>query len=219
MTLFLWIAVFAFNSLALDLPCGIPFGLRNSTLQSLQAIQEGSIDPGAFGTATLFWTKYGPKPWPRGSDNKITIPYCYKDANSRSRLLGTIEFAAAKWKEALGGVASKRAGHGIVFKEAVENGVPLYCFSPRASNGHNWNDKIPFETVYLDWSDQRSGVGATVGLIEDEEDPEPWPMGLLAGPGAAPIDYVHELGHILGMAHEHQRADRESTYFISLMVF
>jgi hypothetical protein len=210
-----WIVALASFSLALDLPCGIPFSMRNSTREALKAIEGPNFDPGALGTATLFGNgeESAPKAWIRDRNNKVPIPFCYRDENSRSWLKPGIDSAIKMWYDALGGEASKDSGHAIYFQETEKQGGPLYC-----GDNDDWNTEVSFETVAIEYSPAYyGGASATIGMIVNDEDPEPGEMILKAGSHLRTEQLTHELAHLLGMVHEHSREDRKMMRFLLLI--
>lgn len=197
-----------------DLPCGVAFSVRNSTRNLLAALRDPTIDPGALGAADVFGSNAGPgpKPWLRGSNLLVTIPYCYREPYERASLAWRVEEAIKIWENALGGQASKDTGHAVVFKETTDQGRPLYCYDLGASNRFKWNDDIPYETVSVEAVSSPVFIAsATIGFLSDPQQPEPWEMFMRVGHFASSVDVAHELGHVLGMAHEHQRLDRQSS--------
>jgi hypothetical protein len=126
-------ALFGTTTLASYLPCGLPHPLNyNIRTQILEGIEPDlplyDQDSIASGVSTAFGNTNGPIPWPRDKKNLITIPYCYAREYDKTNVRTILEPAISSWEKALGGKASKDAGHGIVFKEVKDDdGKSIYC--------------------------------------------------------------------------------------------
>ncbi|KAF2009551.1 hypothetical protein BU24DRAFT_78049 [Aaosphaeria arxii CBS 175.79] len=209
--LLLWLSALA-N--AIELGCGIPFPMDNGTLSELEALANNSnMDPGSLGSASMFGhnDQYAPKLWPRDpATGRVVINYCYYDHISRGMIAPSqlIEAAIELWMRALGGPASQATRHGIVFKERQYNGYPLYCYEH--GSWENWNHLIPLDTLVIRHvTNAQLAARATVGYY-NMNPPHAWKMQMQIGLRAEPTVVVHELGHVFGMVHEHQRVDRDT---------
>ncbi|ORY18222.1 hypothetical protein BCR34DRAFT_660460 [Clohesyomyces aquaticus] len=143
------------------------------------------------------------QPWPRGSDGLVTIEYCFDNDQIEEKRESVIKTGLETWMEALGGRASPETGHALKFQHQTD----YYC----SINGQ-WNPRVPKNTLQLKWLQGpllgENGGRASVGFI-----PQSGPNGgnnyIEVSPNAIVELLVHEIGHVLGMGHEHQRADRD----------
>ncbi|CAI9637377.1 unnamed protein product [Alternaria burnsii] len=111
-----------------------------------------------------------------------------------------------KWIEYLGGTAGKDSGHAISFKERLNSeGKPMYCTTVKKYRD-GWNAGIPYDTVAIKFMDG-GGWGASVGLTQNGK---PWQDLVKLSDGFTLGAVLHELGHVLGQAHEHNREDRDT---------
>lgn len=217
--LLLYVALFVIGSSAAGapelpsyLPCGVPFGLRNETRQTITALQAGEIDPGSLATTDIFLGKdVGPEPWPRGMGDYARIWYCFRTPQDRAALHDKFEAGLALWSKALGGWAPG-SRHAIRWEERLQASQPLYCHDEKAKNGFEWNEQIPYETIAVMAHENPVAIAsATIGYIVNEDDPEPWEMIMRVGQQADDAAIAHEQGHLMGLAHEHQAPNRERT--------
>ncbi|ORY14559.1 hypothetical protein BCR34DRAFT_228307 [Clohesyomyces aquaticus] len=181
------------------------------------------LSPGGLGSADIFddstkLSLYG-KPWDRAEEHKVLIRYCYRNPTIRSSVQTFIEGGINKWKTALG-ERSEEKGHAVAFEEAMEPGTepdteqPAYCAKAGASIDEyyddDWNPKVPFDTLVINEVTGNTGSSSTIGLGQESK---PWQnildVGLYWNYVDRALTTAHELGHVLGMAHEHQRTDRK----------
>jgi hypothetical protein len=177
--------------------CGSPYPLTyNITTQilsgqdpDLSIYSTSSLTP-ATGVSTAFGNAGGPIPWPRDSQNLITIPYCYARDYDKADVQAIFESSISKWETALGGKASKDAGHGIVFKEVKDsNGNSIYC--KKRDEHDQWDPRVGFDTVAI-VSTRGSGWYATLGLTRYEPSAA-WQMQLGVSNGVDEKSCMHEV--------------------------
>lgn len=163
-------AALASTALATYPLCGFEYPMNYN--MTAHIIDGTSPDPEIvqLGVATAFGNPGGPIPWPRDSHNLITIPYCYARQWDRHHVQEIFERGINEWYAALGGKASKQSGHGIVFKERVDDkGQPLTC--RKAGGVVDWNPDVPYDTLAVVWTAGK--WGATLGLMR-QDPPGPW---------------------------------------------
>ncbi|KAF2870076.1 hypothetical protein BDV95DRAFT_496467 [Massariosphaeria phaeospora] len=127
------------------LPCGIPWPVAPN-------FAKAAVDnPGSNGVATIFGNNNGPRPWARNRNNLFVIRYCYAREYDRQNVQGTVEWSINNWYHHLGGPASKKSGHGIVFQEALNSAnQPFYCYKKGAPN--DWNLNVQYNTVVIEYT-------------------------------------------------------------------
>ncbi|KAL1610470.1 hypothetical protein SLS60_002138 [Paraconiothyrium brasiliense] len=153
------------------------------------------------------------------------IPYCFVDKRSYEKIGETCKFADAIeiWKNGLGGTASREHHHSLVIKKP-ENPED-YCCTEYEYGPENrlieegdlhceWNaEKYPKDALAIHWLDDIKLNGraaqAQLGYTAEEHDAEAGRHWMHVGDSASAANIAHELGHVLGMSHEHQRWDRD----------
>ncbi|KAF9697216.1 hypothetical protein EKO04_004836 [Ascochyta lentis] len=178
-----------------------------------KSILNSSIDkfvdtnPEGMGSAHIWGNPEGPIPWERDKNNLFTIKYCFIRDYDRRHLVDMLETTIEEWWNEIG-QAGSRSGHGLTMKELTDaNGKPVYCMDNSAED--KWNKNVPYDTLPIEFTDGQEGsCSSTIGLKRTKP-PKPWNMRLSIDSPNLIQDTMHELGHVFGMEHEHQRADRD----------
>jgi hypothetical protein len=173
----------------------------------------GSVNRRASDTLDDYYA-YAPNWWPRNKDNKATIRYCFNMPQDREQFASRFEAAIAMWINALEGPASEETGHSLDFEEASDGNTKLYCEDKSARNQWKWNDKVEWHTLRISLVDNIEVAGSsTSGYIsggnDDEHMDRPGLNTMKLGVACDVVNIAHELGHTMGMAHEHVREDRK----------
>ena len=91
--------------------------------------------------------------------------------------------------------------------------MAVWHFSLNDASG---NENLDLDTLAIDYQDEPFAASASVGFLSDKKTARL--NRFVIGRNAIDPNYVHELGHVLGQSHEHQRPDRKSRtlpYFTS----
>jgi hypothetical protein len=223
------VAAIEFPDLPTNLGCGVHFPLNNYTRHMIATNRNVTDEFTTNSADILGWEAYGgPNKWPRnfakdGGYHSI-IPYCYLDDLTRRILNPNVFSATQAWVKAMGGDVSQQTGHGVAFWEIFDDNSmePLYCHTPGTKD---WNTMLPYGTVSITVNENMgASVQATIG--KQEYGRVAYMNFMQLGPRASVATITHEFGHIMGMnycrvsrrlhltlktgmAHEHQRGDRD----------
>jgi hypothetical protein len=105
----------------------------------------------------------------------------------------------------LGGEAGTTSDHAISFKERLDkDNKSIYCTKKAFRN--TWNPDVPYDIVAVEWT-RGASWGTGVALTQNGK---PWNQQLHIANGWTLIGAMHEIGHVLGMAHEAARSDRDT---------
>ncbi|CAN9111940.1 unnamed protein product [Alternaria alternata] len=161
--------------------CGIPLptfedGTRAASWAQYLDETQAYLGQSGQGATDMFAGPTGRAPvrWPRNSDNKAVIPYCYQTEKVKDVL---VDQQAPSYL----GPAGKEAGHAISFEEQLNReGKPIYC-TPDSKAPDDWNSALPHATLAIYWGGDEMGWSASVGLQPNQE--TPWANQLHIGDG------------------------------------
>ncbi|KAF1951299.1 hypothetical protein CC80DRAFT_575439 [Byssothecium circinans] len=201
-----------------SIPFNNPEFLTNRTAlrEHIEAVYEAEQK----GSADLISLNSPLRPWPRGTDGVTRIRYCYRNVAQYFFLRPHVEAGWGLWFNALGEPGNSNH-HSLSFEEFKWQGTSLeWCRLD--VDGVTWNPRVPADAVEVQASDEllEGGdifAGATVGYKPYDWDSGNGRHSIFINhnklekeqPEVQTVIMAHEIGHVFGLQHEHQRSDRD----------
>ncbi|KAI4704963.1 hypothetical protein J4E89_009549 [Alternaria sp. Ai002NY15] len=143
-------------------------------------------------------------------DRRFLINWCFRDALAENNIFRAVDNGWGTWTRKLG-AAQASNGHNLHFERFKPVGGPNYpyCYTSPGV----WDPQIPPETVVVYWiatdpmnREGFASVGHTVSNVPGRH------HLMISGHTTddnRDFTVAHELGHIFGLNHEHERSDRD----------
>jgi hypothetical protein len=173
------------------------------------------------------------RPWPTNAQGIVVIPFCFVDVWVKHKIEQNFQDAWERWYNKIGD-PKPQTGHRLGgFQELKDrSGNPIFCYRDQAYKF--WNPKVPGGTLQIkilpgtgrsqatmgffppEWSVQSFNITFRPKLKyyrNNENDRHEIRIGWHNNPMAIyerdVLTLSHEMGHVFGLQHEHQRPDRK----------
>ncbi|KAE8829324.1 hypothetical protein PTNB73_06713 [Pyrenophora teres f. teres] len=176
------------------------------------------FDPSAPHTNSMSYIKFAvARPWPKrptAVGSVRPVRYCFANEEAKDELLCPLMAGFDAWAHAIKFPISKENGHNLCWKSVMARRTDgkggyyaPFCYLDDYRNVKNpgtWNPLVLDDVLAIHLVE--GSPSATVGWVDEAEKGR---HKLLLPKGVDTKKVVHEIGHVLGMLHEHARFDRD----------
>ncbi|KAF2795139.1 hypothetical protein K505DRAFT_336316 [Melanomma pulvis-pyrius CBS 109.77] len=154
--------------------------------------------------------------WPITSNGVSEIYYCYLASTDKDAVSEVVTSAIAQMMQSLGGYAGQSSGHRIRIQEwKAQDGSASTCTT---GDPAYWDDSVPKSCLMITATEDGMSEGRR-GWWKGPYNADTLRNGngnrIIIRKGCPNLEVIHELGHTLGLIHEHQRSDRDQYVYFS----